>query len=356
MPSGSGLGGLRTCLSHRLTLLQAKATFTVMIHSRIRILKNHRISLGILDNKRIAVIGFGSQGKAQALNLRDSGFTPIIGLRPSSRSRKAAVAEGFRVVDIDVAVRSADLIAVMIPDHLHGELFRRYIYGNIRPGQSFIFAHGLSVHFGLVERPRGIRFLLVAPHAPGIRLRENYLIGKGVPAFIAAVVNSSAALKLAAAYGKAIGCARAGLIVTTFENEAIGDIFGEQAVLCGGLAGLLRGGFDTLVDSGMPPQNAYLECVYQLDLIVDLIKRFGIEGMYRRISVTARRGSRHAENIVINRQSLAGMSKLLRRIKSGEFVKELLKTAGGSNGSIRKKSRTDLLDRTALMFSRMFDT
>ncbi len=288
------------------------------------------------------------------MNLRDSGFAPIIGLRPHSSSRKAAAAAGLRVVDIESAVKDADLIAVMIPDHLHRRLFEKYIYANARKGQCYIFAHGLSVHFGLIERPRGTSFVLVAPHAPGIRLRENYLNGRGVPAFIAAADKSESALNIAAAYGKAIGCARAGLIITTFRDEAIGDLFGEQAVLCGGLAGLLRGGFSTLVDSGIPPENAYLECVYQLDLIVDLVKRFGVEGMYRRISTTARAGSRRAEKMIINRQSLEGMSRLLRRIENGKFVRELMKTACGSARANRKDKRADLLDRMARLFAGEF--
>lgn len=327
-----------------------------MNHKKIRIIRDLQVNLRPLRGKNVAVIGYGSQGEAQALNLRDSGITPLIGLRRASRSKKKANGAGFKVVDIADAMNEADIIAIMIPDHEHRNLFDKYVDDKIKPGKAFVFAHALSAHFGLVSRPLGVDFLLVAPHGPGIRLREQYIVGKGIPAFVGSIPQTKKALNIAAAYGKAIGCARAGLIVTTFENEAIGDIFGEQAVLCGGLAGLLKAGFNTLVESGIPPHNAYLECVYQLDLIVDLIKRYGIEGMYRRISLTANIGSRDAENIVINRQSINGMKKLLDRIKKGEFAKKLINKTSSTHNLRHQRSRNELIDRMALLFAREIDT
>jgi ketol-acid reductoisomerase len=294
----------------------------------MRIYPARQINLAILRNKKIAILGYGSQGRAQALNLRDSGFLPVIGLPIKSRSRTKAARDKFRIETPSGAVADADIIAVLAPDQFHGELFAKQINKAIHPGQIFIFAHALSVHFKLVNKPKGVDFVLVAPHAPGLRMRERFLEGENVSAFIGKTEKSSSeSLEVAAAYAKAIGCNHRALIVSSFADEAIGDIFGEQAVLCGGLAGLIKAGYKTLVKSGIPPHNAYLECIYQLDLIVDLIKRYGIGGMYERISLTARYGGQRAENKIINAQSEKGMSELLEDIKSGKFVKELLKNS-----------------------------
>ncbi len=284
-----------------------------------------QINLTILNNKKIAILGYGSQGRAQALNLRDSGLSPVIGLPRGSRSRVKANRDKFRVETPSVAVANADIIAVLVPDQVHGELFAKQINKALHPGQIFIFAHALSVHFKLVNQPKDVDFVLVAPHAPGLRMRERFVQGGNISAFIGNTEKSSSAcLKVAAAYAKAIGCNHRALIISSFADEAIGDIFGEQAVLCGGLAGLIKAGYKTLVKSGIPPHNAYLECIYQLDLIVDLIKRYGIGGMYDRISFTARYGSKKAENKIINAQTKKAMNELLRNIKSGKFVRELI--------------------------------
>ena len=251
-----------------------------MTDKKIRIIPAKDINLTLLKSFKIAVIGYGSQGKAQALNLRDSGFMPIIGLPSKSRSRKIAQKDGFTVTTPTKAVKNSDLISILIPDHKHKELFENELVGAIKKGQIFIFAHSFSVHFKLVKPPENVDFVLVAPHSPGVRLREKYLSGDGVLSFIGRTETSSKnSLNIAAAYAKAIGCANKGAIVATFAEEAIGDIFGEQAVLCGGLSALLKAGFDTLINAGLPPHNAYIECVYQLDLIVDLIKKYGIAGM-----------------------------------------------------------------------------
>lgn len=318
-----------------------------------------QINLAILKNKKIAILGYGSQGRAQALNLRDSGITPIIGMPEKSKSRKQAVRDKFKVMSPAESVARADIIAVLAPDQVHKDLFANQIKGAIHPGQVFIFAHALSVHFKLVNQPRNVDFVLVAPHAPGLRMRERFVRGGSVSAFIGKTEKSStASMKIAAAYAKAIGCNHRVLIISSFADEAIGDIFGEQAVLCGGLAGLISAGYETLVKSGIPPHNAYLECIYQLDLIVDLIKRYGIGGMYERISLTARYGGRRAENKIINAQSKRAMNRLLAEISNGKFVEELLRNS--NKGDAAKPARVananqQQIDYLARRFSSIAD-
>jgi len=293
--------------------------------SDLKVWKDSDIDLSLLRGLKIAIIGYGSQGRAQALNLRDSGYTPLIGLKPGSKSSQTAVEDGFRIESPSRAVADADLIVILAPDHKHPEVFKNDLNDISLAGKTFVFAHAMSVHFGLVDQPEETSFVLVAPHGPGLRVREKYLENKGVIAFIAATQESSeGSLNLAAAYAGAIGCGRAGLIETSFADEAIGDIFGEQAVLCGGLAALLMAGYDTLTRGGMPPENAYLECLYQIDLIVDLIKKYGISGMYERISLTAAAGSFEAEPLIINDQSKKSMFELLEQIKSGKFSEDLI--------------------------------
>lgn len=325
---------------------------------KIKLIKSSQSASYLLKGRKIAVIGYGSQGRAQALNLRDSGFKPLIGLKSGSKSRRRAHNDGLSVTTPSKAAKNADIIAVLIPDHKHKELFEGDLQTAIRPEHVFIFAHALSVHFGLVKQPHDVDFLLVAPHGPGIRVREKYLAGEGVTAFIGKTDKSSqAGLKLAASYASAIGCGRAGLIETSFRDEAVGDIFGEQAVLCGGLSGLLKAGFETLVKAGLPPGNAYLECVYQLDLIVDLIKKYGIGGMYDRISVTAAYGALKAEPQIINVQSQRAMAEMLDNIKSGEFVDCLMAEYEKKFTHIKaaqKKNHESLLDEMARYFAFKF--
>jgi ketol-acid reductoisomerase len=253
-------------------------------------------------------------------------------------------------------VRSSDLVAILTPDHIHKELFENEIYKNMRPRQTFLFAHSMSVHFGLVQQPSDVNFVLVAPHGPGTRLREKYLEGDGLLSFIAATKGSSAeCIKLAAAYAKAVGCSRHEVIVTDFAAEAVGDIFGEQAVLCGGLSALLKAGFDTLVASGLPPHNAYIECIHQLDLIIDLIKRYGIDGMYDRISTTAAFGSLMAEDKIITPAVKKSMRDILKKISEGRFTSELMKDYEKSFPklkALKNKKRNTILEETAARFRR----
>jgi ketol-acid reductoisomerase len=324
-----------------------------------KIISDKQIKLDLLKNMRLGILGYGSQGRAQALNLRDSGFEPVIGLLSNSRSRKLVKEDGLEVSTPARVCRNADVIAILIPDHKHKELFEDILYPAMRPGQTFIFAHGLSVHFRLVKQPDNVDFILVAPHGPGIRLRQRFLDGRGLTAFIARSGKSSKqSLKLAAAYAKAIGCSREGIIVTDFGEEAVGDIFGEQAVLCGGLSALMKAGFNTLVRSGLPPENAYLECIYQIDLIVDLIKKYGIDGMYERISTTAAFGSVMAESKLFGAQSDKAFVELLKDIQTGEFMNELMadyKNDFKKYKSARKKVDMPSLDKVARYFADKFD-
>lgn len=330
-----------------------------MVPGRIKIIRESQIDLKALAGLRIAIIGYGSQGRAQALNLRDSGFTSIIGLPARSRSRLTARNDGFMVATPAKAVQGSDVISILVPDHKHKELFDIELNDVIKKGQTFVFAHGLSVHFKLVSQPKGVNFVLVAPHGPGLRLREKFIADRGVSAFIGKTEASTRkSLKLALAYAKAIGCSRSGLIATTFSEEAIGDIFGEQAVLCGGLSALLKAGYDTLAKAGLSPDKAYLECVYQLDLIVDLIKKYGIGGMYERISTTAAYGSLFAEDKIINAASRKAMESILNKVKSGRFTTELMADYHNSFKDLKKlkkKKRSLMLDKMARYFDRNFD-
>jgi ketol-acid reductoisomerase len=327
-----------------------------MKRSGIKIYPGKQINLELLQGKKIAILGYGSQGRAQALNLRDSGFIPIIGLPPSSKSRKQAKKAGFKVISPALAVANSDIIAVLAPDQVHKDLFAKQINKAIHSGQTFIFAHALSVHFELAKQPQDVDFVLVAPHAPGLRMRERFTQGGTVSAFIGKTSKSSGqSLNLAAAYAKAIGCGQAGLIISSFADEAIGDIFGEQAVLCGGLAGLVQAGYETLVKKGIPPHNAYLECIYQLDLIVDLIKRYGIGGMYDRISVTARYGGKLAEDKIINSQTKRAMAKILNEIENGSFVKKMMTQSKGRDKA-DSHSKKNKFRKQIDGFARYFDS
>lgn len=292
-------------------------------------------SMRPLTNRSIAVLGFGSQGRAQALNLRDKGFAPVIGLPSGSHSRQDAKREGFCVTTPARAVARGDIILVLAPDHLHGVVYEQSIRPQLRDGQTLVFAHASSVHFGLVKLPRTVDVILVAPLGPGKRLRD--LRGKrdGIPCFWTVHQDySGRARALALALARAIGCIPAGAIETTFADEAVGDLFGEQAVLCGGLGKLLTAGVSILVRHGLSAHAAYLECVYQLDLIVDLIKSDGLAGMYARISPTAAFGARRAGPMVVGPESHRAMEQLYGEIATGEFFRTWVKQ--GSRRSSRR--------------------
>lgn len=299
--------------------------------------------LSAIKKKTIAIVGYGSQGRAQALNLRDNGLTPVIALPSRSKSRRRASADRFAVTPPAQATQTADILFILAPDHLHGEVFNRDIRPHLRSGQALVFAHASSVHFGLVTPPDDVDVILVAPLGPGKRLRELRGRKDGIPCFIAVHQNHSGkAQSLALALARGIGCLPAGAIPTTFADEAVGDLFGEQAVLCGGLGALLEAGVETLIKHGLPPHAAYLECVYQIDLIVDLIKSEGLKGMYERISPTAAYGARHAGRRVISAETRRAMDVLYREIKSGKFFAEWVRKGTANR---RERYIPDVSDR-----------
>jgi ketol-acid reductoisomerase len=328
-----------------------------MGNSSIKIYRDKDARLSFLKNKTIAILGYGSQGRAQALCLRDSGMKVIIGLPSDSRSRNTAKRDGFQVFSVKEAVRKGDIIAFLFPDHLHQEVFRDSIRPYLRPGQALIFAAGFSVHFELVKPPKFVDVILVAPHSPGITLRELFLKHKGVPAFLAVKQDfSGQAKRLGLAYSDALGCSKAFVMETSFEREALGDLFGEQAVLCGGLSELVRAGFDTLVKKGLPPENAYLEVVHQLDLLVNLLKDKGVVGMYREISLLAAYGSYKNAKRIITPKTRQAMEKIYSEIKSGQFARQFMRDyRSGLKGFKRflQSQQYLLIDKTAFRFKKI---
>ncbi len=301
-------------------------------------------------NETVAVLGYGSQGRAIALNLRDSGYPVLIGLKRGSKSRSRARTDGFaRLGTIPEVTSQAQFVFVALPDHLHGRIFGKEISPSIQERATLIFLHGLSVHFGFVESPQNCDVILLAPHAPGIAVRQKYLGERDLSAFYAIRQNRSGhAMKTIFQLAAAIGFSRKRLVKTTFRDEAIGDLFGEQAVLCGGMAELILAGFDTLVQNGVPAENAYLEVAYQLDLIIELIKKHGIEGMFQRISVAARYGSVTNGPKIIDRTTRTHMKSIYKEIESGKFPRKLNRL---TDQDIRKLSK-EIKDRSRQSFER----
>src|SRR4051812_26518644 len=246
--------------------------------------------LSLLDGKTVAILGYGSQGHAHALNLKDSGVDVLVGLRPDSASREAAE-QHHEVLDIPDAASRGDLVMILLPDEKHGEVYREQIADGISPGDTLLFGHGFSIHYGEIEPPPEVDVALIAPKGPGHLVRRQYVEGSGVPCLVAVDQDAGGnALQVALAYAKGIGGTRGGVIETTFKEETETDLFGEQAVLCGGVTELVRAGYETLVDAGYDPKLAYFECLHELKLIVDLMYEKGITGMRHSISNTAEYG------------------------------------------------------------------
>lgn len=310
-----------------------------------------------MRSKTIAILGYGSQGRAIALNLRDSGCVVVIGLRSDSMSRRQARRDRFKQIHtVSKAVSKADIVCFAFPDHLHGRVYKKDIGKNLTTNSTLWFLHGLSAHFRFVVPPEDCDVILIAPHAPGETVREKYLSKSSFSAFYAVFQDKSgSALKTTLDIARAIGINKRGLVPTTFEAEALGDLFGEQAVLCGGLAALVKNGFEVLVENGIPPENAYLEVAYQLDLIVELIKRHGLEGMFKRISVAARYGSLLAGPRIIDRSVKKRMEKVFREIQSGHFSRRLNKLTASDISRINqalKSLSNPLFERAAKKFSK----
>jgi ketol-acid reductoisomerase len=286
--------------------------------------------LGVFANKTVAVLGFGSQGHAHALNLKDSGVKVVIGLYKGSKSKAVAEKHGFEVLETGAAVKAADVILVGLPDMKQADVYKKDIEPNLTKGKCLIFSHGLAVHFGLIVPPADVDVIMVAPKGPGHMVRRLYVEGKGMPALIAVYQNKSkAAKKIALAWAKGIGSTKAGVLETTFKEECETDLFGEQAVLCGGASALVQAGFETLVEAGYQPEMAYFECLHELKLICDLMYESGIAGMRFSISETAKFGDITRGPRVVDKRTKAEMKKILKEIQSGQFVKEWVKEYKG---------------------------
>ncbi|HEY2654470.1 MAG TPA: ketol-acid reductoisomerase [Solirubrobacteraceae bacterium] len=279
--------------------------------------------LDLLDGKTVAIIGYGSQGHAHALNLKDSGADVVVGLRPDSASVAKAEEHGLRVTDPAAASTQGDVVMMLTPDELHAQVWESGVSEGVEPGNLVLFGHGFSIHYGTVTPPPDVDVALVAPKGPGHLVRRQFLEGSGVPGLVAIHQNPTGnALPLALAYAKGIGCTRAGVFETTFKEETETDLFGEQAVLCGGLTELVRAGFETLVDAGYDPQMAYFECLHELKLIVDLMYEKGISGMRYSISNTAEYGDLTRGRRVISDATRQAMKDILGEIQSGDFARE----------------------------------
>lgn len=291
-------------------------------------------NLSLLNGKKVAIIGYGSQGHAHALNLRDSGVDVVVGLYAGSKSWAKAEAAGLKVMTTAEAAKAADVIMILVSDHIQQDLYNSEIAPNLKAGKTLMFAHGFNIHFGFIAPPPDVDVTMIAPKAPGHRVREVFTEGVGVPALVAVHQDASGkALPQALAYALALGCLKAGVIGTTFKEETESDLFGEQAVLCGGAAELIRAGFETLVEAGYAPEIAYFECLHELKLIVDLIYEGGLGYMRYSVSDTAEYGDYTRGPRVINDGTRQEMKKILSEIQSGEFAREWI----GENKAGRQK-------------------
>jgi len=276
-----------------------------------------------LGGRKIAILGYGSQGHAHALNLRDSGQSVVVGLPEGSRSRARAEAEKLRVLTPAAAAAEADIVMILTPDTGQPKLYREAVQPALRPGKTLMFAHGFNIRFGTIDPPKDVDVSMVAPKAPGHRVREVFVEGQGTPALLAIHQDASGRAKQTAlAYAKAIGCARAGVIETTFAEETETDLFGEQAVLCGGVSALVKAGFETLVKAGYQPEIAYFECLHELKLIVDLMYRGGLSYMRHSISDTAEHGDYTGGPRLITGETRQEMARMLAEIRSGAYAKK----------------------------------
>ena len=305
-------------------------------------------NLDYLAGRTVAIIGYGSQGHAHALNLRDSGVDVVVGLPAGSKSIAKAEAAGLKVLSAAEAAKAANVVMILVPDHIQADLYNSEIAPHMTAGKTLMFAHGFNIHFCQIAPPADIDVTMVAPKAPGHRVRELYTEGVGVPALVAVHQNSTGqALERALAYALALGCLKAGVIDTNFREETESDLFGEQAVLCGGTAELIRAGFQTLVEAGYAPEIAYFECLHELKLIVDLIQEGGLSYMRYSVSDTAEYGDYTRGPRIVNAQTRAEMKKILAEIQSGEFAKQWI--AENKSGrhkflAMRQAAQTDQIE------------
>ncbi len=322
---------------------------------------NREIILKVMTKKRktekITVLGYGSQGRSVAQNLRDSGYEVTIGLPLKSKSRKKARADNFTdILTVRQAAKESTTLCFAFPDHLQGKTYKSEIQANLNDKCTLWFLHGFAVHFGFIKPPLNCDVILIAPHAPGLAVREEYLKNKSLSAFFSVHQNATGkADKTVFKLSEALGFKKSKLIKTTFKDETLGDLFGEQAVLCGGMAGLIKNGFEVLVENGIPPENAYLEVAYQLDQIIALIKKYGIEGMFERISVAARFGSLEAAPKLVGESVRHKMRSRYKEIESGKFARKLNNLSRTELKSLSKeltKLSNPLFEKAAHKFSK----
>ena len=308
-----------------------------------KIYYNTDCDLYLLDGRKVAIIGYGSQGHAHALNLKESGVDVVVGLYEGSKSWKKAEEQELKVMTSADAAAWADIIMVLIPDELQAKLYKEAIEPNLNEGDMLMFAHGFNIHFNQIVPPKNVDVTMIAPKAPGHTVRSEYQAGKGTPCLVAVEQDyTGKAHDYALAYGAAIGGARAGLLDTTFRTETETDLFGEQAVLCGGVCQLMQTGFEVLVEAGYDPKNAYFECIHEMKLIVDLIYQSGFEGMRKSISNTAEYGDYITGPKLITEDTKKAMKKVLADIQDGSFAKEFLLEMSAAGGQAHFKAMRQL--------------
>ena len=308
-----------------------------------RIFYEQDCNLSLLEGKKIAIIGYGSQGHAHALNLKESGCDVCIGLYEGSKSKAKAEAQGLTVYNTAEAAKMADIIMILINDEKQAAMYKKDVEPNLEAGNMLMFAHGFNIHFGCIKPPADVDVTMIAPKAPGHTVRSEYQAGKGTPCLVAVEQDATGkALDMALAYGAGIGGARAGILETTFRTETETDLFGEQAVLCGGVCALMQAGFETLVEAGYDPRNAYFECVHEMKLIVDLIYQSGFAGMRYSISNTAEYGDYITGPKIITEDTKKAMKQILSDIQDGSFAKEFLLDMSDAGSQVHFKAMRKL--------------
>ncbi len=315
--------------------------------------------LNLLKGKTVAIIGYGIQGRGQGLNLRDSGVNVVVAELPGTPNYEMAVQDGFKPMTAAEAAQCADIIQILTQDHLQAAIYEKHIAPNLKAGKALCFSHGFNIHFKYIKPAKNIDVFMVAPKGPGSLVRSQFVEGGGVPCLVAVQQNPSGkALQIGLAYAKAIGGTRAGVIQTTFKEETETDLFGEQAVLCGGLSELITAGFDTLVEAGYQPEMAYFECLHEVKLIVDAMFVHGISGMYRRVSDTAEYGGYSRGPRVITKATRKEMKKILKEVVTGKFAKEWM--AENQKGrprfkTMREKCDKHLVEKTGAQLRKMME-
>lgn len=317
--------------------------------SNLKIYLDKDIDTDLIKSKKIAVIGFGSQGYGQSMNLKDNGCDVVLGLRLGGKSDIKAKDYGFKTMTIEDAVKYADIVQILIPDELQAKVYEEQIKPYMRAGQYLMFSHGFNIHFKKIVPPAGVNVIMVAPKGPGHTVRSEFVSGKGVPSLVAVYQDPSGDSKaVALSYASAIGAGRAGIIETTFREETETDLFGEQTVICGGVSALIKAGFEVLVEAGYSPYMAYFEVCHEMKLIVDLINQGGIGDMYYSISNTAEYGDMTRGGNVINESSKDAMRKILKDIQSGAFAEEFLADINGDKkvfNRLREENKNLLIEK-----------